>query len=191
MYLFLAFEDTVSHNEICFFLFIRSVVHNIYVNIIVYTCVLLFSFTFACVSDGTLCLKLLIIRWHCDLAELRGWTPLPPLFPHIFVLFLNLLYFTILYSTCFCFFLFETHWDNQSMWMRLFWMMAVLSLAPLQGWCCAAKNGHQSGFSYCRENFLSWRGLQVSQSLVMKTLTWTPNFTLICLLCWNHSHGQS
>lgn len=31
----------------------------------------------------------------------------------------------------------------------------------LQGWCGAAKNGHQAGFRYCRENFLSWRGLQV------------------------------
>lgn len=63
-----------------------------------YVCVLLFSFTFVYIPDGTLCLKLLlpfisytlthwcvaiilIIRQKCDLAELRGWTPLPPIFP--------------------------------------------------------------------------------------------------------------
>lgn len=38
-------------------------------------------------------------------------------------------------------------------------------LQAYKGWCCAAKNGHQSGFSYCRENFLSWRGLQEIASL--------------------------
>lgn len=34
-------------------------------------------------------------------------------------------------------------------------------ISLLQGWCCAAKNGNQAAFFYCRENFLSWRGLQV------------------------------
>uniref|UniRef100_A0A8D0AIG6 Putative ATP-dependent RNA helicase DHX57 n=1 Tax=Sander lucioperca TaxID=283035 RepID=A0A8D0AIG6_SANLU len=38
-------------------------------------------------------------------------------------------------------------------------------LQAYKGWCCAAKNGHQAGFRYCRENFLSWRGLQEIASL--------------------------
>ncbi|XP_062299417.1 putative ATP-dependent RNA helicase DHX57 [Scomber scombrus] len=38
-------------------------------------------------------------------------------------------------------------------------------LQAYKGWCCAAKNGHQAGFLYCRENFLSWRGLQEIASL--------------------------
>ncbi|KAK5849246.1 hypothetical protein PBY51_008900 [Eleginops maclovinus] len=38
-------------------------------------------------------------------------------------------------------------------------------LQAYKGWCCAAKNGHQAGFLYCRENFLSSRGLQEIASL--------------------------
>lgn len=38
-------------------------------------------------------------------------------------------------------------------------------LQAYKGWCCAAKNGHQAGFHYCRENFLSWRSLQEIASL--------------------------
>lgn len=38
-------------------------------------------------------------------------------------------------------------------------------LQAYKGWCCAAKNGNQAGFLYCRENFLSWRGLQEIASL--------------------------
>ncbi|XP_070784836.1 putative ATP-dependent RNA helicase DHX57 isoform X3 [Enoplosus armatus] len=38
-------------------------------------------------------------------------------------------------------------------------------LQAYKGWCCAAKNGSQAGFQYCRENFLSWRGLQEIASL--------------------------
>ncbi|XP_044041528.1 putative ATP-dependent RNA helicase DHX57 isoform X2 [Siniperca chuatsi] len=38
-------------------------------------------------------------------------------------------------------------------------------LQAYKGWCCAAKNGNQAGFRYCRENFLSWRGLQEIASL--------------------------
>uniref|UniRef100_A0A671WJV1 Putative ATP-dependent RNA helicase DHX57 n=1 Tax=Sparus aurata TaxID=8175 RepID=A0A671WJV1_SPAAU len=38
-------------------------------------------------------------------------------------------------------------------------------LQAYKGWCCAAKNGHQAGYNYCRENFLSWRGLQEIASL--------------------------
>lgn len=38
-------------------------------------------------------------------------------------------------------------------------------LQAYKGWCSAAKNGNQSGFVYCRENFLSWRGLQEIASL--------------------------
>ncbi|KAM9328553.1 putative ATP-dependent RNA helicase DHX57 [Pholidichthys leucotaenia] len=38
-------------------------------------------------------------------------------------------------------------------------------LQAYKGWCCAAKNGHQAGFLYCRENFLSWRSLQEIASL--------------------------
>ncbi|KAM4570366.1 putative ATP-dependent RNA helicase DHX57 isoform 2-T2 [Odontesthes bonariensis] len=34
-----------------------------------------------------------------------------------------------------------------------------------KGWCNAAKNGNQASFYYCRENFLSWRGLQEIASL--------------------------
>lgn len=38
-------------------------------------------------------------------------------------------------------------------------------LQAYKGWCSAAKNGNQAGFVYCRENFLSWRGLQEIASL--------------------------
>ncbi|XP_028250740.1 putative ATP-dependent RNA helicase DHX57 [Parambassis ranga] len=38
-------------------------------------------------------------------------------------------------------------------------------LQAYKGWCCAAKNGNQASFQYCRENFLSWRGLQEIASL--------------------------
>uniref|UniRef100_A0A672GX55 Putative ATP-dependent RNA helicase DHX57 n=1 Tax=Salarias fasciatus TaxID=181472 RepID=A0A672GX55_SALFA len=38
-------------------------------------------------------------------------------------------------------------------------------LQAYKGWSCAAKNGNQAGFVYCRENFLSWRGLQEIASL--------------------------
>ncbi|XP_029317608.1 LOW QUALITY PROTEIN: putative ATP-dependent RNA helicase DHX57 [Cottoperca gobio] len=38
-------------------------------------------------------------------------------------------------------------------------------LQAYKGWCCAAKNGNQAGFLYCRENFLSWRVLQEIASL--------------------------
>ncbi|KAM8884775.1 putative ATP-dependent RNA helicase DHX57 isoform 1-T2 [Synchiropus picturatus] len=38
-------------------------------------------------------------------------------------------------------------------------------LQAYKGWCCAAKSGHQAGYQYCRENFLSWRGLQEISSL--------------------------
>uniref|UniRef100_A0A3Q1FUL6 Putative ATP-dependent RNA helicase DHX57 n=1 Tax=Acanthochromis polyacanthus TaxID=80966 RepID=A0A3Q1FUL6_9TELE len=38
-------------------------------------------------------------------------------------------------------------------------------LQAYKGWCCAAKNSNQAGFRYCRENFLSWRGLQEIASL--------------------------
>ncbi|KAM8739930.1 putative ATP-dependent RNA helicase DHX57 isoform 1-T2 [Acanthopagrus schlegelii] len=38
-------------------------------------------------------------------------------------------------------------------------------LQAYKGWCCATKNGHQAGYLYCRENFLSWRGLQEIASL--------------------------
>uniref|UniRef100_A0A8C5BZN0 RNA helicase n=1 Tax=Gadus morhua TaxID=8049 RepID=A0A8C5BZN0_GADMO len=38
-------------------------------------------------------------------------------------------------------------------------------LQAYKGWCNAAKNGNQAGFRYCRENFLSGRGLQEIASL--------------------------
>ncbi|XP_036402780.1 putative ATP-dependent RNA helicase DHX57 [Megalops cyprinoides] len=38
-------------------------------------------------------------------------------------------------------------------------------LQAYKGWCAAAKNGNQAGFQYCRENFLSGRGLQEIASL--------------------------
>ncbi|XP_068572950.1 putative ATP-dependent RNA helicase DHX57 [Cebidichthys violaceus] len=38
-------------------------------------------------------------------------------------------------------------------------------LQAYKGWCCAAKNGNQAGFLYCRENFLSGRVLQEIASL--------------------------
>ncbi|KAM6986672.1 putative ATP-dependent RNA helicase DHX57 isoform 1-T2 [Aplochiton taeniatus] len=38
-------------------------------------------------------------------------------------------------------------------------------LQAYKGWCGAAKNGNQAGFQYCRENFLSGRGLQEIASL--------------------------
>uniref|UniRef100_A0A4W5KEL6 Putative ATP-dependent RNA helicase DHX57 n=1 Tax=Hucho hucho TaxID=62062 RepID=A0A4W5KEL6_9TELE len=38
-------------------------------------------------------------------------------------------------------------------------------LQAYKGWCGAAKNGNQAGFQYCRENFLSSRGLQEIASL--------------------------
>uniref|UniRef100_A0A4W6FQT7 Putative ATP-dependent RNA helicase DHX57 n=1 Tax=Lates calcarifer TaxID=8187 RepID=A0A4W6FQT7_LATCA len=38
-------------------------------------------------------------------------------------------------------------------------------LQAYKGWCCAAKSGNRAGFAYCRENFLSWRGLQEIASL--------------------------
>ncbi|KAM6962420.1 putative ATP-dependent RNA helicase DHX57 [Tautogolabrus adspersus] len=38
-------------------------------------------------------------------------------------------------------------------------------LQAYKGWCCAAKNGNKAGFIYCRENFLSSRGLQEIASL--------------------------
>lgn len=38
-------------------------------------------------------------------------------------------------------------------------------LQAYKGWSCAAKNGNQAGFLYCRENFLSFRGLQEIASL--------------------------
>ncbi|XP_040000994.1 putative ATP-dependent RNA helicase DHX57 [Xiphias gladius] len=38
-------------------------------------------------------------------------------------------------------------------------------LQAYKGWCCAAKNGNRASFLYCRENFLSWRGLQEIASL--------------------------
>ncbi|KAM9835767.1 putative ATP-dependent RNA helicase DHX57 [Aulostomus maculatus] len=38
-------------------------------------------------------------------------------------------------------------------------------LQAYKGWCHAAKNGNRAGFLYCRENFLSWRGLQEIASL--------------------------
>ncbi|XP_022604934.1 putative ATP-dependent RNA helicase DHX57 [Seriola dumerili] len=38
-------------------------------------------------------------------------------------------------------------------------------LQAYKGWCCAAKTSNRAGFLYCRENFLSWRGLQEIASL--------------------------
>ncbi|KAM4523457.1 putative ATP-dependent RNA helicase DHX57 [Fundulus diaphanus] len=38
-------------------------------------------------------------------------------------------------------------------------------LQAYKGWCCAAKNGNQAGYRYCRENFLSGRSLQEIASL--------------------------
>uniref|UniRef100_A0A8C7WL81 RNA helicase n=1 Tax=Oncorhynchus mykiss TaxID=8022 RepID=A0A8C7WL81_ONCMY len=38
-------------------------------------------------------------------------------------------------------------------------------LQAYKGWCGAARNGNQAGFQYCRENFLSSRGLQEIASL--------------------------
>uniref|UniRef100_A0AAX7SM79 Putative ATP-dependent RNA helicase DHX57 n=1 Tax=Astatotilapia calliptera TaxID=8154 RepID=A0AAX7SM79_ASTCA len=38
-------------------------------------------------------------------------------------------------------------------------------LQAYKGWCSAARNGHRASFLYCRENFLSWRGLQEIASL--------------------------
>ncbi|XP_034019242.1 putative ATP-dependent RNA helicase DHX57 isoform X2 [Thalassophryne amazonica] len=38
-------------------------------------------------------------------------------------------------------------------------------LQAYKGWCSAARNSNQAGFRYCRENFLSWRGLQEIASL--------------------------
>lgn len=38
-------------------------------------------------------------------------------------------------------------------------------LQAYKGWCSAAKNGNKASFVYCRENFLSWRGLQEIASL--------------------------
>ncbi|KAK2858882.1 hypothetical protein Q5P01_003502 [Channa striata] len=38
-------------------------------------------------------------------------------------------------------------------------------LQAYRGWGTAAKNGNKAGFLYCRENFLSWRGLQEIASL--------------------------
>ncbi|XP_040886321.1 putative ATP-dependent RNA helicase DHX57 [Toxotes jaculatrix] len=38
-------------------------------------------------------------------------------------------------------------------------------LQAYKGWCCAAKNGNRAGFLYCKDNFLSWRGLQEIASL--------------------------
>ncbi|XP_062339112.1 putative ATP-dependent RNA helicase DHX57 isoform X2 [Osmerus eperlanus] len=38
-------------------------------------------------------------------------------------------------------------------------------LQAYKGWCGAARNGNQAGFHYCRENFLSGRGLQEIASL--------------------------
>lgn len=37
----------------------------------------------------------------------------------------------------------------------------ALMLHCAQGWCAAARKGNQSGFWFCRENFLSGRVLQV------------------------------
>lgn len=39
-------------------------------------------------------------------------------------------------------------------------------LQAYKGWCHAAENGTRAGFLYCRENFLSWRGLQVRLRLL-------------------------
>lgn len=122
-------------------------------NISQYVCVLLFSFTFVYIPDGTLCLKLLlpfisyplthwcvaiilIIRQKCDLAELRGWTPLPPIFPICclvseYVSVFGLLYDLLLHLLLFV--LFGTHGDSQSMSLRLFWMVAVLTLCSFVG----------------------------------------------------------
>ncbi|KAF6732859.1 putative ATP-dependent RNA helicase DHX57 [Oryzias melastigma] len=38
-------------------------------------------------------------------------------------------------------------------------------LQAYKGWCSSAKNSNKAGFLYCRENFLSWRGLQEIASL--------------------------
>lgn len=38
-------------------------------------------------------------------------------------------------------------------------------LQAYKGWCSAARNGHLASYLYCRENFLSWRGLQEIASL--------------------------
>nr|XP_019948030.1 PREDICTED: putative ATP-dependent RNA helicase DHX57 [Paralichthys olivaceus] len=38
-------------------------------------------------------------------------------------------------------------------------------LQAYKGWCCAAKRSKKAGFAYCKENFLSWRGLQEIASL--------------------------
>ncbi|CAL9683143.1 unnamed protein product [Knipowitschia caucasica] len=38
-------------------------------------------------------------------------------------------------------------------------------LQAYKGWCSAAKHGNQASYVYCRENFLSWRGLQEIASL--------------------------
>ncbi|XP_062238663.1 putative ATP-dependent RNA helicase DHX57 [Platichthys flesus] len=38
-------------------------------------------------------------------------------------------------------------------------------LQAYKGWCSAAKISKGAGFAYCRENFLSWRGLQEMASL--------------------------
>uniref|UniRef100_A0A3Q3IX66 Putative ATP-dependent RNA helicase DHX57 n=1 Tax=Monopterus albus TaxID=43700 RepID=A0A3Q3IX66_MONAL len=38
-------------------------------------------------------------------------------------------------------------------------------LQAYKGWCSAAKNNKQASFLYCRDNFLSWRGLQEIASL--------------------------
>ncbi|RVE56430.1 hypothetical protein OJAV_G00221220 [Oryzias javanicus] len=38
-------------------------------------------------------------------------------------------------------------------------------LQAYKGWCSSAKSSNKAGFLYCRENFLSWRGLQEIASL--------------------------
>lgn len=66
---------------------------------------------------------------------------------------------------------FVSPWDHREEANEKKLAFAVASsdhLALLQaykGWCCAAKNGNQAGYLYCRENFLSWRGLQEIASL--------------------------
>ncbi|KAK7896352.1 hypothetical protein WMY93_021677 [Mugilogobius chulae] len=55
---------------------------------------------------------------------------------------------------------FVSPWDKREEANEKSWLL----LWPI-GWCSAAKNGNQAGFVYCRENFLSWRGLQEIASL--------------------------
>ncbi|KAJ0012415.1 hypothetical protein NQD34_016749 [Periophthalmus magnuspinnatus] len=66
---------------------------------------------------------------------------------------------------------FVSPWDKreEANEKKMFFALAnsdhLALLQAYKGWCLAAKNGNQTGFAYCRENFLSWRGLQEIASL--------------------------